>query len=164
MPPCQHPQSVRPALHRGALRREIAASHGRCAHVGEDELFEIGREPCRRDDEAFLNELARTRRHAARRHSPDIGVMGSHDTVAADLSVDVDRADQRQIGEMAASGVRVVQQEKFARFGRRIEMTHGSNRVRQGAQVDRNVRSLRDHLTVRAEQCGRCVPAFTNVR
>src|SRR2546427_13081742 len=91
MAPGQRPQSARPPLHGGPLRREIAASHRRRAHIGENDALEIRRETRRRDDEAFLVQLARAGRHASRRHPADIGMVGSHDAVSGDATLDVDR-------------------------------------------------------------------------
>src|SRR5438445_610450 len=82
-----------------------AASHRRRAHIGEQEALEIRRETRRGDDEAFLVQLARARRHASRRHAADIGMVSAHDAVSCHATLNLDRADEREIGKMAAACV-----------------------------------------------------------
>ncbi len=160
--PRERLQSARPTLYRGALRREITPPHRRRPHIREQQALEIGREPSGRDDEALLIQLACPRGHTARRHPPDIGVVGAHDAVATDLPLDLDGANEREIGEMAAARVRIVEQKQLT--GQRREGTDRRHRVGQRAQVYRNVGRLRDHLAAGVEQRRRRVTPLADVR
>jgi hypothetical protein len=66
----------------GDLRGEVALALVGSAHVGEEHGHDVGVERAaadefdRRDDEAFLKDLARER-HGAGGHAADVGVVGA---------------------------------------------------------------------------------------
>ena len=88
--------------------------------------------------------------------------MRANDAVSSDPTLDVDRADEREIGKVAAAGVRIVEQEQLT--GLRLEVAHGRHRVGQRAQMHGDVRRLRDHLAIDIEQRRRGVPPLADVR
>jgi len=77
-------------------------------------------------------------------------MVGTDDAVSPNATLEVDRADEREIGKMAAAGVRIIEEEQLA--GTRLEVAHGRDGVGQRPQMHGDVRRLRDHLAIRIEQ------------
>ena len=88
--------------------------------------------------------------------------MRADDAVSSDPTLNVDRADEREIGKVAAAGVWIVEQEQLT--GLRLEVAHGRHGVGQRAQVHRDVCRLRDHLAISIEQRRRSIPPLADVR
>src|SRR5947208_4731011 len=162
--PGERPQALSSALHRGALRREIATTHRRRPYVGEQEPLDLQRETRRRNDDSLLVQLARARGHAARRHAAHVGMVRADNAVPADLPVDVDRADEGEIGKVTAAAIRIVENEQLAGLGDRLQAAYRGHRIRERAEVHRNVGRLRDHLAIGIEQRGRRVAPFADIR
>ena len=162
MPPGERAQALRPPLHRGTLRCEIATTHRGSPHVGEQDPLDLRRQTRRRNDDSFLVQLARARRHAAWRHAAHVGMVRADDAVPADLAVDFDCADEGEIGKVTAAAVGIVENEQVTRLW--LEAADGRHGVSEGAEVHRNVRRLGDHLAIGIEQRSRCVAAFADIR
>src|SRR6266513_4138703 len=84
-------------------------------------------------------------------------------SVPADRAVDVDRADQRDVREVRSAGVGIIEDEDLPGPGRGREPAHGGDRLRHGAEMDRNVGRLGRHRAVHVEQRRRTVAALPDV-
>src|SRR5436309_969324 len=100
------------AIARDTLRCEIATTHRGSPHVGEQDPLDLRRQTRRRNDDSFLVQLARARRHAAWRHAAHVGMVRADDAVPADLAVDFDYADEGEIGKVTAAAVGIVENEQ----------------------------------------------------
>jgi hypothetical protein len=149
MPTRQDPQPHGPAFDGCALCREIAAPHRGRAHIREQETLQLWREPRRRNDDAFLIQLPCACRHTACGHSPDIRMVSAHDAVSTHPSIDFDRADHGEIGEVAATSIGIIEEEQFTGMG--IECPNGRHGIGERAEMNGNVRGLRDHLAIGIE-------------
>ena len=111
------------------LSVEVAAPFVRGAHVAQDQrhcLFDKVTRPIeanRRDDESFLDQLARDG-HRAGSHAADIGLVRatgdvSDRFVALCGAVSEDRRDHGHVRQMRAAEERVVEDREIARLPRR---------------------------------------------
>src|SRR3989441_305536 len=124
---------------RRHLRHEIAGEHVGQAHVAREEPEEVLVQLARteelggRDDAALLVELGGVRRHAAWRAAADVLVVAHRARQRQGAPVGEDRHRQRDVGQMRAAVVRVVQQEGVAvahALGREREIGRASCRER----------------------------------
>jgi hypothetical protein len=69
------------------LRAEIPAALVRVAAVREQDREQVLAQPNGREDEPFLVQLVRIRRHARRLHAADVGMVGSRDGEAEHIPV-----------------------------------------------------------------------------
>ena len=77
-------------------------------------------------------------------------MVRAHGGVADDLATaGCDRLHEREIGEMRAAVIRIVEEKDVVRA--RIAGADRAHRLRHGAEVDGNVRRLRDHASVGVE-------------
>ena len=102
-------------------RLEVATSLARPAHVAEDQV-ERGLvrpaaidDPDRRDADAFLEDLGRAAREAARAHPAHVTPVRAHDGNTNMLAVREERIDHRHVVEVSPAGVGLVVQEDVAR-------------------------------------------------
>ena len=91
---------------RGELRAEVAAALVRVAHPRDEGVEDVVVEPRRRDHDALLVERARVGGHAAGLDAADVGVVRARDGEA-----ERGARDERDVGEVRAAGVRVVEDE-----------------------------------------------------
>src|SRR5215210_1800361 len=154
---------------RGNLGSQVAAPEGWGAYVGEQQLEHVvyviagSHQANRRDDDALLVDLARVAGHGAWTHPPDVGVVGSRDRVPDDLSlVGGDGGDERYVGQVRPSGVRVVYGEHVARLW--VAVHYGRYGLGHRAEVDGDVLSLGDHAAIRVEERRRAVATLLDVR
>ena len=123
---------------RRELGAKIAAAFLRPACL-RDELLERGvGEELRRHDHAFFGERARERGQARGLDAADVGVVRARDGVA-----ERGAGDERDVGQVRAAGVRVVEEGDLA--GREAEAHDGGDGVGHRAEVDGDVLCLRDH-------------------
>jgi hypothetical protein len=130
---------------RGKLGAEIATPLVRVPHACDERLEGRRVELRRRDDHALLVERARARRKASRLGAADIRVMR-----ARDREPQLGARHDRQIREVGAARVRVVEDPGLAE--RRIVRHHRRHRLRHGAEVDGDVLRLRDHPAALVEK------------
>src|SRR5664280_1692324 len=154
-PPLGHPVG-------GHLRPEVAPAQPGGARVGADQLQHVIGEPDRRDDQPLLPQIPGTGRHGTRGHAADVGVVRPGDGIGDDRPTDGHRADQRDIGEVRAAGVRVVEDPHVARP--RVAGHHRRDRLRHRTEMDGDVFGLRDHPARAVEERRRAVPALLDVR
>jgi hypothetical protein len=155
------------AMHR-ELRVQVAPALVAHARVGDDQLEHVRvhagprRDPRRRDDQALLVQVRRVGRHARGRHAANVRMMRPRRSEADQQAVDVDRRDERDVGQVRAARVRIVQAPDLACLGPARD--DGGDRGRQGAEVNRDVLSLDDERAVRVEQRRRAVATLLDVR
>ena len=141
---------------RGELRAEVAAPLLRLPRRADEALEHLVGEELRRQDHALLLERARERGEARRLDAADVRVMGSRDREAEHGA-----RDERDVGQVRAAGVRVVEDRDLSRL--EPERHDRGDRVGHRAEVDRDVLGLRDHPAPLVEQRGRAVPPFLDV-
>ena len=90
----------------GQLRAEVPSPFFRVSHPGDEVVHDGVVEAGRRDHDSFLREGARLGRHAPRLAPADVGVMR-----ASDGKAELRPGDERDVGQMRAAGVRVVENE-----------------------------------------------------
>ncbi len=97
-----------------------------------------------RNDDAFLIELGRIASHASWRLPADVRVVGLVGGVADEVVLVEDRRDEREVGEVGATEVRVVEQNHVPVLQLSVERFQSFlNRPAHGAQMHRNVFRLR---------------------
>src|SRR5262249_16301561 len=96
------------------------------------------------------------------RHAADVRVMRARGGVRNDLAVDVDRGDERDVGQVRAAGKGIVEDEDVA--GRGHALDDSSHRVAHRTEMHGNVLRLRDHAPVGVEQGARAVASLLDVR
>ena len=142
---------------RRALRREITAPLVGRANVRQHQAHHVldgnatSLDANRRHDDAFLKQFGRALRHAAGTQTTDVRVVRPHGGEGNDLAIDADGLDHREVRQVRAASVWIVEQEHVARLRRASH--HGAHGLRHGAEVHRNVRGLGDHSSPRVEQC-----------
>ena len=122
-----------------------------------------------RDDEALLIALRR-QRHRAGRDPADVGMVRPRGHVA-EMNLFVRAVNENwryrgYVGQVRSAKVRVVEYHQIAgQDSARLEDIHcGADRQRHGAQVDRDVGRLGDHVALDVEYRAREVAAFLDVR
>src|SRR6266511_3662293 len=142
---------------RGQLRAQVAAALVRVAHALDQSCDYVGVESRRRDDDAFLLQCPRVRRHRARLASAHVRVVGARDREA-----DLGARDERDVRQMRAARIRVVDGPDLA--GRRLMPHHRGHGIRHRAEVYGDVLRLRDHAAALVEESCRAVAPFLDVR
>ena len=145
----------------GELGAQVAAPLVARARVGGDQVDQVVVEPRRRQDQAFLVQLGRVGGHRGGGHPADVGVVRARGGPAQQLAVDVDRRDERDVGQVRAAQERVVEHPDLA--GLDVLLAHGGDRGGQRAEVDGDVLGLDDEPAVRVEQRGRAVAPLLDV-
>ncbi len=127
------------------------------AHVGDQHAQQVVGQPHRRDHDALLDQLARPDRHAGRHHPADVGVVGARHHEAEV----VDPRDERDVGQVGAAGVGVVDDEGVT--GLEAELAAGGDGVGHRAEVHGDVLGLGDHPPACVEHRGRAVAPLVDV-
>ena len=162
----QLPQPPLADARRADHGREVAAEVARMAHVEHDHLVDVLAplallvEHQRRDADAFLEDLGGAGVVGAVRGAADVALMRAVDRPERQ-PVAVEHGDEgRQIGQVVAAAVGIVQQVDVAgAYPALEELVHGPGRERQRADVDRHVLGLGDQPPVGIAQRGREVAA-----
>ena len=106
------------------------------------------------DQDAFLLDGVRVGRHRPGRLAADVGVVAARGDVEQWFlaPTDVHRRHHRDIGQVGATVVGVVQHVDVAGPHFSISRDHGAHARRHGTQVHRHVRCIGDQRTGRIEQ------------
>ncbi len=147
---------ARPAVRR-ELRAEVAAALVGVPHLRDERVQRRLVEPRRRDHDALLLERAGRGGHAAGLDAADVGVVRARRGEA-----ERGARDERDVGQVRAAGVRVVEDEDVV--GRRVAAHHGGDGVGHRAEVDGDVLGLRDHPAALVEERRRAVAPLLDVR
>ncbi len=142
---------------RSELGAEVAAALLRPARLRGEPLERVVVEAARRDDHAFLLEGARERGQTRGLDAADVRVVRARDGVAERRA-----GDERDVGQVRAPGVRVVEEGDLA--GREAELHDGGDGVGHRAEVDGDVLGLRNHAPAVVEERGRAVAPLLDVR
>ena len=99
---------------------EVAATLGGYAHVGKQEFHDfridgLGRDTCRGNANALLENLGGAARNAARRHAADVAPVTAHRRIGHELAFGEDRLEQQDVVEVRPAGIGIVVQEHVAR-------------------------------------------------
>ena len=152
----------------GELGPKVRHALPRAAHAARDPLQHVPvelaafHEAAGLDHDALLVERVRVGRHAAGDPAADVGVVGAAGCVSGQLAVHVDGGDDRDVRQVGAAAVRVVEDERVA--GLRVlggDRLHGRG---HGPEMHRDVLGLHRHLAGRVEQRGRGVAPLLDVR
>ena len=147
----------------GDLGAQVAAADAGRAHVGEDQLEHVVARAAAAGSRAPPARFARVGRHRARAHAADVGVVRARDREAEDLAVDVDRRDERDVGQVRAAAERVVEDQDVARRRARARSPPPPPRAsRRGGRGC--ARPARPSRPCGVEQRGRAVAALLDVR
>ena len=150
-----------PAVGRD-LGAEVTAPLGGGADVGEDEVLHVAVDrprpvdPDRRQPEPLAVDLGH-RAVAPRGGAPDIRPVRAHAAEPEEGAVDEGGRHDVDVREVRAPEVRVVVDEDVARLDVVPRADHRPHRVRHRAEVDRQVRPLRDHAALGVEDPARVV-------
>jgi hypothetical protein len=169
-PPRQPGQPDAADAQRRELRCEIAGTLRRRAYVRQHDAPDVldalaaGEQPHRRQSQAFLVDLAR-QRHRAGRHTADVGMVRAYGNVPDRAAVlTVNRADEREVGQMRAACERIVQQHHIAGAERPVRVQRRGYAQRQRAQMHRHVVAHRHHPAGAVEKSARVVAPLLDVR
>ena len=142
---------------RGELGTEVAEALVRVSHARDEGGEDLGVEAGGRNDDALLVERRRVGGKASRLLAPDVGVVG-----ARHREPELGARDERDVGEVRAARVRVVQNVDVVARG--VPRRHRCDRVGHRAEVDGDVLGLRDHPPVGREERRRAVAPLLDVR
>ena len=142
---------------RGELGAEVAPPLLRLPRRPDEALEHLVGEELRREDHALLLERVREGGQARGLDPADVGVVGARDREAEDGA-----GHERDVGQVRAAGVRVVEDRDLA--GLEPEAHDRGDGFGHRAEVHGNVLGLRDHPPALVEQRGRAVAAFLDVR
>ena len=137
---------MRRAQHRG----EVAAKLARVPHVQRQHVQHILARPAgfgqpdRRNPQPFLPDLGRTGVIGAMGGAADIALMGAHDGPEQALVAIEHRHEGREVGQMAATEIGIVEQEDVARLDVLEALLDRQRRPWQRADMDRQMVGLRD--------------------
>jgi hypothetical protein len=131
------------------VRRELCAEVSTALvwvpHLTDHGVERLVVDAGRRDDDALLGEPAGGGRHRAGFRAADVGVVRSCDGEA-----ELGAGDERDVGEVRASGERIVEHEDVGSL--RVVLHDRRDRIRHRAEVDRDVLGLRDHAAALVEE------------
>ncbi len=142
---------------RGELGAEVAPPLLRLPRRPDEALEHLVGEELRRQDHALLLQRVREGRQARGLDPADVGVVGARDREA-----EVGARDERDVGQVRAAGVRVVEDRDLPRP--EVEPHDRGDGIGHRAEVDGDVLGLGDHPSTLVEQRGRAVAAFLDVR
>ena len=162
----QLPQPALADARRADHGREIAAEVAGMAHVEHDHLVDVLAplallvELQRRDADAFLVDLGGAGVVGAVRGAADVALVRAVDRPEGQAVAVEDRDEGRQVRQMVAAAVGVVEQVDVTRADRALEeLVHRLGRERQSADMDRHMLGLRDQATLGVAQRGREIAA-----
>ena len=144
---------------------EVAAKFAGIADVERDQVEQILAELSglikfyRRDAQAFLIDLGGRRVVGAMGGAADVALMRAHDGPQQPLLAVEERHERRQIRQMAAAVIGIIEQDDVA--GRDILETlfHRQGRPGQRADMHRDVIGLRDQARIPVANRQREIPA-----
>ena len=146
--------------------REVAAEIARMAHVEHDHLVDVLAPPAllvefqRRNADALLVDLGSAGVVGPVRGAADVALVRAVDRPEHQPVAVEDRHERRQVRQMVAAAVGIVQQVDVARPDAALEeLVHRLGRERQRADMDRHMLGLGDQPSVRIAQRGREVAA-----
>ena len=146
--------------------REIAAEVAGMAHIEHDHLVDVLAplallvELQRRNADAFLVDLGGAGVVGAVRGAADVALVRAVDRPEGKTVVVEDRDEGREVRQMIAAPVGVVEQVDVTGADRAFEkLMHRLGRKRQSADVDRHMLRLRDQATLGIAQRGREIAA-----
>ena len=141
--------------------REIAPEVAGMADVEHDQLVDVLAphalvvEFQRRDAEAFLEDLGGGGVVGAVRGAADVALVRAVDRPEGKAVAVEHRHERRQVRQVIAAPIGIVEQVDIARTDRALEeIVHGPGRIRQRADVDRHMLGLRDQATLGVAQRG----------
>ena len=143
-------QPALPQMRRTDHRRQIAAKIAGVADIQSQQIEQVVAqlarfiEPDRRNAEALLPDFGGARVIAAMGRAADVALMRAHDgPVQAPVAIE-DRHEGRQVGQMAAAMIGVVEQKDVTGADVPEPLLHGKRRPRQRADMHRDVIGLCD--------------------
>ena len=163
---CERQQAPLADMRRADHCGEITAEVAGVAHIGRDHLEEVAAhlaaiaEPQRRDTNAFLPDVGRRSIVGAMRRSADVALMRPIDRPEAWPVALKHRRERRQVGQVVAAVIGVVEQKDIALVNVVAEeFGHRPRREGQRPDMDRHMLGLGDQPTVEVADRGREVAA-----